>query len=467
MSIGSDQVDHRSEAVTAMAKEWPTIDALMGGTPAMRAASRSLLPQWPGESDESYAVRLSTATLTPMFHRTITVMGGKPFAKQLTLSEDTPEQIREWAEDIDCEGVNLHSFASEIFIEAMAWGYGGILVDAPRPIAPANGRIATRREQRAAGMRPYFVRVRHDQILGWRETLVNGIRTLTQLRLLETVSRDDGEFGTQSVERIRVLEPGTYRVYERTENSGDWTIVESGMTGVPFVPFVPVYGVRRKFMVGAPALIDLAYLNVKHWQSQSDQDTILHVARVPILFAKGFDENDQILVGTKSAVRTNSDKSDLRFVEHTGSCIDAGRQSLEDLRDQMIETGAELLVAKPGDRTAEEAANDAEANKSELQSIVERFEDSIDLALYYMAQFASLDSGGKVSLFKDFSARSLSEASANLIVSMQQSGLITKRTAIKEQQRRGVLSPDIDPDTELALAEAEGPDPGDLDDKDK
>jgi hypothetical protein len=36
-------------------------------------------------------------------------------------------------------------------------------------------------------------------------------------------------------------------------------------------------------MMGISPLRDLAYLNVKHWQSQSDQDTILHVARVPIL----------------------------------------------------------------------------------------------------------------------------------------------------------------------------------------
>lgn len=459
----TDNVAHQSAAVLAMATEWPLIDAVMGGTPAMRRAGRQFLPQWPGEEDDAYKMRLSTATLTPMYRRTVSVMAAKPFSKQLTLSEDTPPKIAEWANDIDREGVNLHTFASEMFYEAMGWGYGGILVDAPRPVIPANGRVATRKEQSAAGIRPYFARVRHDQILGWRAISDNGGTRITQLRLSESVTRDEGEFGTKEVARIRVLEPGLYRVYEQIGGKREWVVIEEGTTGVDFVPFVPVYGFRRSFMVGEPALLDLAYLNVKHWQSQSDQDTILHVARVPILFARMFGEDSQIVVGVHGAARSDHENSELSYVEHSGASIEAGRESLSDLRDQMIETGAELLVAKPGLRTAEESANDAEANKSDLQRIAEGFEDSLDLALYYMARFASLDSGGHATLFKDFAARSLSEASANLILSMQQSGLITKRTAIKEQQRRGVLSADIDPDDELALAQAEGPDPGDDD----
>lgn len=454
----TDNVASQSAAVTTMAREWPLIDALMGGTPTMRAARQSFLPQWPGEQDDAYTARVQTATLTPMYRRTISVMGGKPFSKQVTLSEDTPAQLVEWAEDIDRQGVNLHTFASEMFFEALGWGYGGILVDAPKQ----STRVSTRQDQKAAGIRPYFARVRHDQILGWRETTENGARRLTQLRLSEIATVEDGKYGTKDVQRVRVMEPGRYEIYQKGGTINDWTVIEAGLTGVPFIPFVPVYGFRRDFMVGAPPLLDLAYLNAKHWQSQSDQDTILHVARVPILFAKAFQEDEPIFVGSKSAVRSNSDKSELSYVEHSGACISAGKESLEDLRDQMIETGAELLIAKPGVRTAEEAANDSEANKSDLQRVVEGFEDSLDLAMYYMAQFASLPSAGHVSLFKDFAARSLSEASAGLVLSMQQSGLLTKRTAIKEQQRRGVLSPDIDPDEELALAESEGPAPGDM-----
>ena len=51
-----------------------------------------------------------------------------------------------------------------------------------------------------------------------------------------------------------------------------------------------------------------------------------------------------------------------------------------------------------------------------------------------MAEWQGGDDGGHVSLFKDFGAATLSDASAQLILSMQQGGLLSKATALKEQQ---------------------------------
>ena len=123
----------------------------------------------------------------------------------------------------------------------------------------------------------------------------------------------------------------------------------------------------------------------------------------------------------------------------------------------MIQTGAELLVAQPGQRTATEASNDAEANKSALQSIVENYEDALDLVLDYMAAWLGIDRTAKVTLFKDFAAQNLTEAGAQMIVSLFQAGLLSKETAIKEMQRRGVLSPDLDAEAEFDRIASEGP----------
>ena len=456
-------VNTRSDAVVKMAANWPIIDALMGGTPTMRAAGASLLPRWPNEDAAAHAARVAVATLFPAFRRTLTVMAGKPFSRQVTLSEDTPDLIREWSGDIDRQGTALHPFCANVFSEALGWGFAGILVDSPRGQPSVAKRTPTVAEQRSAGMRPYFVHIRHDQILGWRTAQRSGVTVLTQLRIAEDATVEDGEYGERCVDRVRVLRPGSFELWERQDTTAgtSWMMVDSGLTGVDFIPFVPMYGSRKRFMVGETPLLDLAFLNVKHWQSQSDQDTILHVARVPILFAKGFASDTQIVIGSSAAIRSDSVDSDLKFVEHSGAAISAGKDSLLALEEQMIQTGAELLVAKPGQRSAMEAGNDAEANKSELQRLSEDAEDALDLALSYMAKFASLDSGGSVTLYKDFAMATLSEASARLVNEMQGNGLITKRTAIREQQRRGILSPDLDPDDEIALAAEEAPPPVD------
>lgn len=442
-----------------MSHEWPIVAALLGGTSAMRAAGTAFLPKWPNEEQASYDTRVGTATLFPALGRTISVMAGKPFSKQLTLQEDVPTNIQGWCQDADQQGNSLHSFSADVMAECLAFGICGVLVDYPQ-VGP---EVRTLQDERQLGARPYLVFIRHDQLLGWKTQRVRGVTKLTQLRIAEATEVEDGPFGTKMVKRVRVLEPGRFEVWQQTEKD-EYTSVESGTTTLSEIPFVPFYGKKKGFMCGASPLLDLAYLNVKHWQSQSDQDTILHVARVPILAMIGADDDSTLTVGASTAVRLPMN-ADMKFVEHTGAAIDAGAKSLEALEGQMITTGAELLVVKPGEqKSATQSNNEAEANKSDLQRITETFEDSLDQVLQLMAKWTNQAEGGHISLFKDFGAATLTDASAQLILSMQQAGLITKPTAIREQQRRGMLAADIDPDEELALVAEEGPPLGTLPD---
>ncbi len=419
----------------------------------MRAAGESLLPKWPNEERQSYESRLKTATLYPAFKRTVSVMTGKPFSKQLTLSDDVPDRIKKLCEDCDMEGHNLHAFSADVMRGALGYGLEGVLID----YTETAGAVSTQADEQAIGARPYLVYIRHNQILGWQTEKVNGITRLIQLRIAEAAEVPDGLYGTKLVKRVRVLTPGYFEIWEESgKGDNEYTLLRGNTMTLQEIPFVPFYGEHYGFMQGRSPLIDLAYQNVKHWQSQSDQDTILHVARVPILAMIGADTDTALTVGASAAVKIPQG-GDLKFVEHTGAAIEAGKASLEALEQQMIQTGAELLVQKPGQRSATEANNEAEANKCDLQRIVEGFEDSLDQVLQFMAEWIGEDQGGHVSLFKDYGAGSLSDASAQLILALQQGGLITKETAIREQQRRGMLSPDLDPDEELESVGTEGP----------
>ena len=186
-------VNDRSDAANALAIDHPMLEALMAGTRAMRDAGVSLLPKWPNEEADSYSRRRATATLFPAYRRTVSVMSSKPFSKEATLDDDAPPEVLEWAQDIDREGVSLHVFAQEMFAESF-YGLAGILVEAPKAL-DTGGRAPTVAEQKAAGVRPYWVRIKHNQILGWRVSTINGARVLTQLRIAEKATVEDGEFG--------------------------------------------------------------------------------------------------------------------------------------------------------------------------------------------------------------------------------------------------------------------------------
>jgi hypothetical protein len=448
-------VRDQSAAVQAMAENWPIVDALLGGTPAMRKAGKTYLPQWPGESDDAYRARKDTATLFPAFPRTVEVLAGKPFSKPVTLTDDVPARIKDWCDtDIDLQGRNLHAFAASLSEEALSHGITGILVDYPK----ATG-VRTKAEENAAGIRPYWVHIHAGNILGWRSKRINGAEVFTQLRLLEQVIEDDGDFGEKEVEQVRVLTPGAWATYRESEkpdpktNKPEWILHEEGVTTLDVIPFVPIYGRRTGFMTAVPPLLELAHMNVEHWQSKSDQQTILHVARVPILFGKQLGEAP-VVVGAGSMVSSDNEHGDLKYVEHSGLAIEAGRLSLLDLEDRMRQVGAELLVIKPGKTTVAQTVAENEAGMCALQRLIEDVEDGIDAALDLTAKWIKAPKGGNVQIFKDFGVATLAEASIDLLRDMNVDGTFSDESLFNEAKRRGYISPETTWDDEKVRIKA-------------
>lgn len=449
------KVRQQSKAAQMMSEHAPMISALLGGTSKMRKAGEDYLPKWPNEESESYKSRLKVATLYPAFSHTVGVMSGKPFSKSIALSEDTPPQILEWANDIDLQGRNLHSFASDLMRDCIGYGISGVLIDYPK-IESAK----TLAEEKAIGARPYFTRYAPGTVLGWRTKITNGAERLIQVRLLEVVNVNDGEFGEQEVEQVRVLTPGAWATYRKADKD-EWPLYEQGVTTLSEIPFVFFYGNRKGFGIGEAPLLDLAFQNVEHWQSSSDQQTILHVARVPILTIIGADGETKITVGASSAVNLPMG-AQMAFVEHSGAAIDAGRVSIQDLEERMRQTGAEIIVVQPGKVTATQTRSDNEGNKCALQRIVENFEDALDQCLLFLGQWVGEAKTGTATLFKDFGVGNLAEASAQLLLTANQGGKLSDQTFFSEMKRRGIVSADIEWDDEKDRIDEQGPSLGSL-----
>lgn len=456
----SNKVAEQSSAVKAMSADIELAATLMGGTRAIRAGGERYLPKMPAESQESYKRRLSKAVLYPAYSHTVETLTGKPFSKPITYDKSVPERLKAWCKnDVDLQGRNLDTFAADVFQEALALGLSGILVDFPKVDA---GVVRTQADEQAAGVRPYMVQIHPTQILGWRATQKDGIWTFHMLRFMEHITEDDGEFGEKVIEQVRVLTPGAWATF-RKDDKENWVPYENGITTVKKIPFVPVYGKRIGFMLSKPPMIELAYMNVEHYQSSSDQQTILHVARVPILTATGAGEDFTLEIGTANAVNLKAGAA-LAYVEHSGAAIGAGKESITALEERMRQAGAELLVLPGGNMTATQVGTENAVNMCALQRIVQSTEDALDLALQFMAEWVGEAEGGNVTIFNDFAANSLAEASMQVLVSMAGAGRLSDQTLFKEAQRRGIIAPDTDWDEEKTLIEEQGPPPGTLND---
>lgn len=444
----SDDPSKTLKVVDDMREDWAIIDALMGGTRAMRKAGTKFLPQWPKEESEAYQARLKTSTLLPALSETVQNMTGRVFADPITLTEDVPDAIKEMAEDFDLQGNNLQVWAQSLFSGGLSHGIFHVLVDHPK----AEG-IKTKAEEKSAGVRPYAVVIKPGQVLGWRSANKGGEQVLTQFRYMECVEVDDGAFGTKSVDQIRVLVPGGWATYiEVDDGKGQksWQMNDEGLTSLSVIPLATFYTKRTGFLTATPPLLELANMNVKHWQSQSDQDNILHVARVPMLAVIGLDEGSTITVGAGSATQLPKD-CDMKWVEHTGKAIDAGRISLLDLVEDMRLAGAKLLQKeKQTVKTASQSEEEAAQEMSPLQTMAGQLEDALDQVLQYFALWMNLPDGGHVKVKGNFDVDFSPETTMPFLLSLNKALILSDESLFHEVQRRGLLSDEIDWEEEKA-----------------
>ncbi|MGO2705626.1 MAG: DUF4055 domain-containing protein [Pseudomonas helleri] len=441
-------------AVDRMQGYWAVVAPLMDGTQGMRKAGTKLLPQFPAEQDETYKERLALSTLLPVYAETVNNMTSRVFAEPMQLGEDVPDDIKTLCSDIDLAGNDINSWAVELFRDGMSHGLCHAFIDHQSTVdAEGNKLYKTKIEEVAAGVRPYAVIVKPNQVLGWRFSA--GV--LVQVRYIEVIEVPDGDFGTKCVDQIRVLEPGSWKTYRATANSGVWAIYEEGTTSLAYIPWVTFYTGRTGSMTAKPPLLELAYLNVKHWQSQSDQDNLLHVARVPLLFVFTGDEQFQLVISSGSATRMPADGK-AQYVEHTGAAIEAGRQSLQDLIDEMRMAGAKLLQRdKQQVKTAAQANEEAAQELSPLARLAGQFGDCIAQILQIIADYRGEKEGGRVEMRGNFDSDFAPEVSLPSLISMATAGKISDETLYSEMQRRGVISDELDWDQEKDRLEAQGP----------
>lgn len=439
--------DDISQPVDAYIEHQSRLDlpnTLLGGTDAMRKARTKYLPQEPEESDKAYENRLQRSTLLNAFKRTVSYLSGQVFSRPLIFQDDNPKEIKDLTEDIDKQNNNVDVFAKKVFEAGLVDGITCILVDYPS--APTD---LTKEQEKALDLRPYWVHVPASSLIGWRTQTIGGEVKLTQVRILETVEKNDGKYGIKTVKRIRLLEPGRFELYEDDSDGKEisWKLIDSGETSftgeIPLAIFRP--GKQITFMTSEPPLEDLAYMNLSHWQSSSDQTNILHFARVPLLFGKMLaDDVSKIEIGPNRMIHSNREDSDLRYVEHTGAAIGSGRDNLDDIEQNMSLYGLQLLMPKTGRITATEKALSSSENDCTLKTWALQFKDTLEQAIVYTAKWMKVENPGSVTANTEF--RLLQTADADVLIKAKVSGILPKRTVLQEFLRRGIIAEDSDLD---------------------
>jgi len=454
--------------VQAMAAQRAPVRAVYGGTEVMRALGKTYLPQEPGETNAAYESRLQRTFLYNGISRTVQVLGGKPFARPIDIGEDVPPVVREWMENIDNTGRHLNIFARDVFMDALLDGISYFLVDMQAEPKDEQGNVVKlRKSDRAAKeKRVYWVQYRADDVLGWKTEIYNGRLFLSQFRVKIDLTVDRDDFTEEDVEGVMVLVPGGWAQYVPIEDDeeGRYRLLAQGKTSIGYIPIVPVYTKRVAYMVGAPPLLDLAYLNLAHWQSSSDQRHILHVARVPLLFAKGWVSapGDSLEIGPNRLITQENSEAALSYVEINGNAIGAGRDDLNDLMEQMGDVAMRLLLPKTGDITATQTGVEAAEAHSALQAMAEGLQDSLEIGTAYTAdQWGITSGGGSLKVYTDFGIALHDSEVGKMLAEAESKGQISRETMWSEWKRRNILSDAFDEKEEADRLEENSKDDND------
>lgn len=444
-----DKPDYRDPLSQHHLREAELPRTLMMGTKGMREANRRFLPQMPKESHDVYNARLLRTVLNNQFRKAVQAHASRIFAELVTVKgENIPDGIQEFVKDVDGQGTTLHDFAKSLYEDAKVVGLSYVYIDSPQKTD--NETLEDSRRYM-----PYLVHVTQEDFLGFRAVSFGGKQQVVDFRKMEYDTITDGEFGYKEVRRVRRFLPWNQIIYTEVDSKKKIWSKEVVATDYGTIPLYPYYTQKTGFFKASPPLEDLANLNAAHWESTADQRNILHFSRVPILLLKASSDLDTS-ISISSAIAVRIGEGDMKYVEHEGKAIEAGRRDLLDLEAAMKESAKEALTAQPGNVTATARILEEVELHSEIQKEAVDLQITLNDILNRVAEVSGWNTEGwTVHVNTEPSLALFSDVKAQALDAMRARGDLSRMTFWERSRQVGVLDRDMDLELEQKRMEEE------------
>ena len=440
VTLAPTTVASPNAAYQRMANFWGLIEDLKEGTYKIRSEHRKYLPQLEREVDDSYDRRLSRSNVVPFMQRIEKMLAGMLVRKPVRL-DGVSDLVREQLFDVSLEGDDLNVWLYTTARTVISYGHCGVLVDAPKD---------------GEKVRPYWVTYEPKNILGWRTEVIDGVRQLTQLRLMEHVVEPDGKYGEKIIKQIRVLEPGRFEIH-RKDKKGEYKLHDEGEMSIKDkIPFSVAYSNRVGYYESRSPLYDIAELNLKHYQIQSDLDNILHISSVPLLAVFGYPNSDEITTGPSEALSLPPE-SRMEYVSPSSDSYESQFRRLEDLKDQINTLSlAAVLGQKLVGESAEAKRIDRSQNDSTMMVVAQQMQDLIDNCLKFHSEYLNVPNAGSSFVNRDFVTARLEPQEIQSLLALFTAGTISQETLLTQLSSGEILGDDFDVEEEVEATQSGG-----------
>jgi hypothetical protein len=382
--------------------KWDRIRDAVAGTDAIKAKTTQYLPD-PDPTDTSDAGRaryksyLHRAKWYGVTGQTVEALVGLVFSKPTT--SNLPRLLETIKDNADGQGLTLDQFGKKLLTETMQYARAGILVDFPKTETATS--VA---DVQAGNVRPKLAFYSTFDIINWRTKSQGSSVFLELVVLKETHSTvDAGGFGVKEEEQYRelvLLEDGYHmRVWRKGSGDGAvFSVVEdlapTGADGKKFdrIPFVFIGAKSNTPDVDKPPLLDMADLNIGHYNDSADYQEAVHILGQPQLIMTGITKDWIKDVWKDKGVRFGSRVAIALPLNATAELLQVqpnmiAKEAMDQKERQMAALGATLVEQRSVEQTAKEAGFNESAKTSILSAGADNVSDGITRALVIAGLF--------------------------------------------------------------------------------
>lgn len=366
--------------------KWDKARILYKGEDAVHDAGTDLLPRLEQQSDGQYKSYTKRTRFLNAFKRTVKGLEGTVTRKEPQVNLD---EIKDLIDNIDGNGTKIDAYCKKVLHESIKIGISGTLVD-HTDVTDGDLTVA---EKEAQNSRPVLAYYTSDNILYPHYNVVDGIKKLVLLTLLEKKYEKENEFETKEYQQVRVLRINDEGYYEQQIYviKDEDVEVEDAITPLfhneklKVIPFF-FHGEYEE-----PPLYDLVTNNIKHYQLKADHCHGLHYIGLPTPYRTGVDPNDKSLptaIGPQTIWDIEYKDAKVGYLEFEGKGMDHIKDELDDIKEDMAFLGAAMLATdEMVNETATKATYRNASETSNLADIVIDDSGSITAALKFLSMW--------------------------------------------------------------------------------
>lgn len=443
-------VDTRHPEYTDRASEWKEMRDTSRGARSVKEEGETYLPMPSGYRAQAdggtrmYGAYRVRAQFPEIVAPTVRGMIGVIHRTEAQI--EMPDAMQGLWERATADGLALEAFHRRITSELLLTGRYSILADA----ASTGSEL------------PFLAGYTAEALINWS--------TDRDFYVLDESGLKREGFEWRDQKRFRVLQmvDGRYEVdrYHGTEKEGETLRpVAQGNRALDAIPFVVIGPMDLSVTPTEPPLIGVARAALAQYRLDADYRHQLYMSGQETLVIINGDAPEAIGAGVVITLHSGTGEDgkertpDAKYVGPQGTGIEAHRVAIQDERENAVSAGARLFdSAKKAAESGEALKLRYAAQTATLTSIAQASAQGLEKALRFVAIMLGQDpTKVVVKPNLDFLDTALSPQEAQALVSVWQSGGMSRRSLFENLQRGELISAERDYDAEMALIETEDP----------